>query len=308
MPTILVTGVTGCVGRAVAVAAAARGWTIRGIARSRPVAPLPGVELLTGDVRDETLIAGAVDGCDAVVHGAGWVHRIPCGERDHHELWSSIVDGARVVASACARANARLVALSTVAVLGAPATAYGRAKLAAEDVAASTAPSCVVVRPAVVYGAHDRGNVAALIRAIDRRRFAVVGRGNNRKSVVYAGNLADRLVALATARQVAGPWIAADDPAPTQAELASTIAAALGRRTPPRVPIAPLRVAAAALDGVARLRRDVPPGTWRDRVAKLAAETVFDGTPLDERLGYRPGTSLVEGVRAAVAWYRTTLY
>ena len=47
----------------------------------------------------------------------------------------------------------------------------------------------MIVRPAVVFGEGNRGNVYELLRQIMARRFVMVGSGRNRKSIAYVGNL-----------------------------------------------------------------------------------------------------------------------
>ena len=54
--------------------------------------------------------------------------------------------------------------------------------------------SLVVVRPTVVFGEGNRGNVYQLIHQIISGRFVMVGSGKNRKSIAYVGNLSAFLV------------------------------------------------------------------------------------------------------------------
>ncbi len=304
---ILVTGATGCVGRAVASAARRRGWRVRGLARQAGHgAGLDGVVLLAGDVRDAAKVRLAIAGCDAVVHLAGWVHRRPRGDRELAELRSSIVEGTRVVASAAAFARTRLVMTSSIAVFGprrtddgppAPDTPYGRAKLEAEGVARDACHATAILRPALVFGPNDRGNIARLIRLVDRRMAFVVGDGSNRKSMVHVDNLADRIIA-SLEQELTGTWVAADDPAPTQAELVRAISQALGRRSPPTVPRWPMQAVASAFDLVGRSH-------WRDRVDRLAQSTEFHGFALDQALGYAPRVVWADGIRTQVEQWKS---
>jgi nucleoside-diphosphate-sugar epimerase len=303
MRRALVTGATGCVGRAVTAALARDGWTVRGLAR----APAPGfpAELVLGDIADAAAVRAAAAGCDAVVHLASWVHRVPRGDADLADLRRSIVDGTRHVVAAAG--GARLVHASTVAVYGsfppqpadertppAPDTAYGRSKLAAEELARAH-PRAAILRIAVVYGPGDRGNLAALARAIRRRRAFIVGDGANRKSLVYADNLADRVARLC-ATDLVGTFVAADV-APTQRELMTALATTLGCRPPRALPRAPLLLAGRALDLVSGPK-------WADRVRKLGAPTEFSGARLDDALGYTARVGLEEGLRLSSSWYK----
>jgi len=295
----LVTGATGCVGRAVVAAALGAGHEVRGLARGGAPRGWPHeADVVAASVEDEAAVARATEGVDVVVHLASWVHQPLRGAGDERELRRSIVDGTRHVAAAARAVGARLIAASSIAALD--DTPYGRAKHDAETVVADLDPRAVSLRIALVYGPHDRGNVATLIRHTAAGRAVVVGRGENRKSMVAADNLADRVLLLG-ARDVAGVYVAADG-APTQAELLGAIAAALGRRPPPRIPRGLAGAAGRAVDGALQLLGR--PAVWADRVGKLARSTVHDGSPLDTRLGYRPRLSFDDGIARAVAWVR----
>ncbi|MCQ8897804.1 NAD-dependent epimerase/dehydratase family protein [Limnobacter humi] len=101
-----------------------------------------------------------------------------------------------------------IIFTSTVAVYGfarigtdesgkiAPFNDYGRTKYEAEKVFKAwqaEAPSertLVIVRPTVVFGEQNRGNVYNLLRQIASGKFVMVGNGENRKSMAYVENVA----------------------------------------------------------------------------------------------------------------------
>jgi GlcNAc-P-P-Und epimerase len=101
-----------------------------------------------------------------------------------------------------------IVFTSTVAVYGfaridtdemgqiAPFNEYGRSKYAAEQVFKnwqSEAPderTLVIIRPTVVFGEQNRGNVYNLLRQIASGKFIMIGDGKNRKSMAYVENVA----------------------------------------------------------------------------------------------------------------------
>lgn len=73
---------------------------------------------------------------------------------------------------------------------------YGNSKYEGEDVLRSwyeenpEARSLIIVRPTVVFGEGNRGNVYNLLRQISSGRFLMIGNGRNRKSMAYVGNVA----------------------------------------------------------------------------------------------------------------------
>lgn len=119
------------------------------------------------------------------------------------------VDGARNVCNYC-RANGikRIIFTSSVAVYGfAPADTdeagglnpfnlYGQTKLDAERVYQDWYEedmenrTLVIVRPTVIFGEGNRGNVYNLLKSIANKRFIMFGRGDNKKSMAYVENVA----------------------------------------------------------------------------------------------------------------------
>jgi nucleoside-diphosphate-sugar epimerase len=287
-------------------AAVDRGWRVRGLARRRPVDWSSTADFVTADVLDVERIMELASGCNAIVHLAGSAHQYTASRS---VLMRSFVEGARVVASSARTAGAQLVLVSSVAVYGTaaalvdertttrPDTPYGEAKFESEQTAISTHDATLVLRPAVVYGRYDRGNVARLIRAVSRFGPIVVGAGANRKSLLYAPHFAERIMRLLESGVRAGVWCAADSDAPTQAQLVATLAAILGRRNRAiHVPIAVAKQTAWAADLLTRSKR------WSSTVNRLTSSTVVQGQKLDELLGYRESVQLELALAQAAAW------
>jgi len=78
----------------------------------------------------------------------------------------------------------------------APFNDYGRSKYDAEQIfkvwqaEAPDERTLVIIRPTVVFGEQNRGNVYNLLRQISSGKFVMVGHGNNRKSIAYVENVA----------------------------------------------------------------------------------------------------------------------
>lgn len=119
------------------------------------------------------------------------------------------VGGAKnICAVACKKNVQTIIFTSSVAVYGfapigtdesgeiAPFNNYGRTKYEAEQIFKSwqaEAPeerTLVIIRPTVVFGEQNRGNVYNLLRQIASRKFVMVGHGENRKSMAYVENIA----------------------------------------------------------------------------------------------------------------------
>lgn len=157
------------------------------------------------DIRDYEALKAAVAG-EAIIHLAA-VHRDDV--RDRALYFDTNVSGTRnVCLVAEEKGIPRIVFTSTVAVYGfaepdigedgkiAPFNDYGTSKFEGEEVLRAwyargeATRSLTIVRPTVVFGEGNRGNVYNLLRQIHSGRFMMVGSGKNRKSMAYVGNVA----------------------------------------------------------------------------------------------------------------------
>ncbi len=119
------------------------------------------------------------------------------------------VGGAKNVCLAATENNVKtIIFTSTVAVYGfapintdesgqiAPFNDYGRSKYEAEQVYKAWQAeepdlrTLIIIRPTVVFGEQNRGNVFNLLSQIASGRFVMVGKGENRKSMAYVENIA----------------------------------------------------------------------------------------------------------------------
>jgi nucleoside-diphosphate-sugar epimerase len=77
-----------------------------------------------------------------------------------------------------------------------PFNEYGKTKLAAEKIFTgwqnenSKSRTLVIIRPTVVFGENNRGNIYKLFSQIAKRRFLIIGNGKNIKSIAYVENVA----------------------------------------------------------------------------------------------------------------------
>jgi NADH dehydrogenase len=134
-------------------------------AHAQHLLPLPTVEVIEASVHDDASLDHLLAGCDGVVNLIAILHGSPAEfERVHVTLPQRL-------AAACVRAGVRRVV--HVSALGVPddsATApshYLRTKAAGELVWRSAGLDVTVLRPSVIFGAHDRLlNLFARLQAV----------------------------------------------------------------------------------------------------------------------------------------------
>ena len=228
------------------------------------------------------LLQGSVKDCDAVVHLANIAHTAASPAELHRVNVEGTIAQAKAALAAGVR---RFVYLSSLKAAQ-PEDAYGRTKSIAEQ-ALLQLPGleAVLLRPPLVYGPRVRANFLALLRAVDRGWPLPLASIDNRRSLIYVGNLVDAILRCLGA-PLQGQAFAVSDGAPVSTpELCRALGRALGR--PVRLfPFPPA------------LLRLAPP------LARLAQSQVADDAALRAALGWRAPFSFEEGLRATAAWYR----
>ncbi len=157
MKRLLVLGGTGFVGSALCGLLAERlpGTRVVVPTRRAPkaagVQSLPNVDVMVENVHDDAALARLVAGCDAVVNLIAILHGSTAEfDRVHVAL-------PRRLAAACKTAGvARLVHVSALGVGEDPPSKYLASKTAGEAVLKASGLQLTLLRPSVIFGAHDR--------------------------------------------------------------------------------------------------------------------------------------------------------
>jgi nucleoside-diphosphate-sugar epimerase len=198
-------------------------------------------------------------------------------------------------------ANAQLVFVSSTKVHGeesqapltgqskfAPQDRYAETKVEAEEALRAIAGlRLVVLRPPLVYGPGVKANFLALMRAIDRGVPLPLAAIVNRRSLVYAGNLADAILRCAVMPQAAGRSYVVCDGAPVSTpELCRAIGEALGR------PVRLFAMPAPLLELVPGLKR-------------LTRSLDVDDRALRADLGWRAPYTFTQGLAETARWFKS---
>jgi len=197
-----------------------------------------------GDVREIETLRHTVTG-DIVINLAA-VHRD--NVRDRSEYKRTNVDGAENVALICEEKGIeKIIFTSTVAVYGFaepgtdetgainPFNDYGKTKFEAEEKLrawqAKGQNALLIVRPTVIFGEGNRGNVFNLLNQVASGKFVMIGAGKNKKSMAYIGNVASFLEACIATDQKYGLFNYVDTPDFTMNELVSHVRSVLHGKT-----------------------------------------------------------------------------
>lgn len=294
---ILVTGASGFVGRSLCPVLAQRGHEV--LAGVRGAGDSAYVRIDLGDLETGVRWPAALGSVDVIVHLAGMAHR-----RAEEETIRRInVEGTAALVKAASGRAGRIVILSSIKVHGEesgekpiaendplrPEDAYARTKLAAErllpEAARVAGMQYAILRPPLVYGPGVKANFLALMRVIEKGWPLPLSGIRNRRSLVYAGNLADAIARCAESPTAAGrTYCVSDGAALSTPDLCRAIGAALGR--PARLFALPQALLELA-----------PP------FRKLTRSLEVDDTAIRNELEWRPPFTFEAGVATTAAWY-----
>ncbi|MBN1488575.1 MAG: NAD-dependent epimerase/dehydratase family protein [Phycisphaerae bacterium] len=325
----LVTGATGLLGSHIVEQLRKRGRPVRVLVRpGSDIEWLKGqdVEFIEGDLNDKASLRRACEGAECVYHSAARV-----GDWGPWEDFVRItIEGtANLIDAATTAGVKRFVHISSISVYGhvdgeglvlderAPLGAklykwayYSRAKVAAENLVWAAHREgrirATVIRPSWLYGPRDRASIGRLVAAAREGKTKLIGAGDNRLNVVYAGNVAEAaIVAADSERAIGEAYNCSNDGVLTQEQYFNMIAAALGE--PPvkkRVPYRIAHTAALILECIGHLfKLKKPPIVTRYAVWLIGRRCFFETKKAREHLGWQPTVRYEDGIPMTVQWY-----
>ncbi|MFZ6028834.1 MAG: NAD-dependent epimerase/dehydratase family protein [Chloroflexota bacterium] len=324
----LLTGATGFIGKALALALAAAGWDVTLLARrqSRDRLPPGPFDVIEADLAEAAALAGAVGGLtvDVVVHAGAIRNRWGTPPEAYRAV---NVTATQVLLDALAGRAGRFVYVSSVGVFGRPGVLgidegfplrvastwdYHSSKAAGEraTLACKERIEAVVVRPTITYGPGDEdGMLTRLVQMVARRRFVRIGRGDNHVHLTYIDDLIDGLQLAMTHPQAPGGTFILAGPEPIRMrDLLGLVEAQTGVELPGWY--VPARLARLAGAGCESLYRFLP-GRWQppitpDKVDNLCANRSFSSARAVQRIDYRPRWGYAAGMAATYAWILQT--
>lgn len=262
------------------------------------------------DVRQPVETDKLPQGVDAIFNFAA-VHREPGHEAK--EYFETNLLGAENVCAWASRVSCPLMVFTssispygpsedkkTEKTLPVPETPYGSSKLAAEKIhlgwqSAADGRQLLIMRPGVVFGPGEGGNVTRLVRSLVNGFFVYTGNRETRKAAGYVKELCRvMLFGIDYLKQNQLPSLLLNFstyPTPSMEEIVNTICVVLGiRRKPLSIPRSLLMGSAYLISNVATLLRINQPIN-PVRVRKMFRSTNVEAVRLQE-LGYVPAYTL----------------
>jgi len=321
---VAVTGVTGCLGRALIQNLTKSGFHLRLLVlphEQHIFSYQKKAKIIVGDISSPEVLADLTKDTEIVFHLAGKVHSLPRSRADENEFYRVNTEGTRLLIKAAAKNKARrIVFYSTVGVYGEvadfhgdelspcrPLSAYANSKYMAEQLVLNSfkkeGPEGVVLRFPVVYGPFDRGNVAKLIKAIYHKLFFYFGDGNCLRSMISSKNAAEAAVRAAfELKSTSEVFCVTDGRDYTMNELVGSVHNALGiSRKPYHLPVLLADIAGRLGDLLGKWTC-VPFPIDSEKVRKLSLPLTFSCEKAKKVLGYEPVETLGKGIRREVEW------
>lgn len=325
----LVTGATGLLGSHIVEQLVRRSQPVRALVRANSDTNwLKGrpVELIEGDITDPVSLENACRGVECVYHAAAQV-----GDWGAWKQFVRVtIDGtANMLAAALAAGVKRFVHISSISTYGqvdgnglvldetAPLgqnvhhwSYYTRSKIAAEELVWQAYHHhdlpVTVIRPSWLYGPRDRVTIGRIVEMVRTGKAKILGAGDNRMNLVYAGNVAEACILAGDSPDAVGQaYNCSSDGTITQREYFDALAAALGvPRVTRRVPFRVAYGVGFVLECIGHLlRAKKPPMVTRYAVWLMGRRCFFETAKIREQLGWQPSVSYEEGLPMTVQWY-----
>ena len=322
---ILVTGATGFIGSHLTERLIEEGYSVKALARKSSGLSLLkslGVEIVYGDIRDAAAVEKAVKGCERVYHLAAATSWQRSSRQEHCAV---NVKGTGNVARAAVKASVgRFIYGSTVGVYGLiknspidehtepnPNTPYRESKLLGEEMVLSYHKRenlpVVIARLSSVIGPRSF-NWLGLFQAIARKRFRIIGSGENHTHMGYITDVVDGLRLCAETAGIEGKsYLIAGKETIKLKQLVDMIAQELEVITSSRrSPEFPFRVFCRLAAVVYRRFGFELPRAHSYEL--FITDRVLNISKAQKELGYDPKASLREGIRQTIEWYRKNGY
>ncbi|MFA6217621.1 MAG: NAD-dependent epimerase/dehydratase family protein [Candidatus Omnitrophota bacterium] len=316
----LITGATGFIGRQLAVRLISKGHIVRLLLRGKDKLPpeFDQRDIRIGDITVRESLEGMCDSIDVVFHCAGLLGGFSVPKLEYSRV--NVSGTQNVIKEAKKAAVKKFVFISSAGVIGPtgdlpahegspcfPSNDYERSKLLAERLVVESGLNYVIIRPEFVYGKEDL-HVLELFRAIQKRRFLIIGSGSSILHPTYIDDLITALT-LCLAENVKNQiYLIAGPEHVTVKEFTQSIATMVGAHLLNfKVPVWLAMILAGVNESFAHLLGREPLVTFQ-RVNFFTKSRAFNTSKSALSLLFRPRVKLQEGLIETIKFYRSRGY
>ena len=318
---VLITGGSGFIGSFLSHEMSRKGWQVRILDSndaSKGIPELTGFDCIISDILDFHAVLDAMKDVDLVIHLAAKHRFFGISEAEFYRV---NVEGTKNILNVASKAGIKnIIFYSSVAVYGdqaaptdeqtepQPGTPYGITKLEAEKLiykwsSEAGGRNALIIRPTVVFGPGNKGNIYRLIRQIDKRLYIPVGNGDNIKSVAYVENLvAATLFLLDKGFKGVEVYNYADEPHMSFKEIVNLVYRLLKRPAPKfALPAKFILIALKPVGFMAKISGITFPVS--DAIIKMNKSTHHTARKI-RATGFKQMFTLEYGMRQMIEWYK----
>ena len=311
MKSVLVTGANGFIGRNLVAFLGQKDIHVSATVRKLPCELSGVLKINECDIVQVVHWNDEIFETDAIVHLAGLAHSL---EKKASKLCREFYEvnargTAELVKRAIAAGVKHFILVSSVGAMATlsdrpldetaacqPDTPYGRSKLQAEielqRLCADSSMTWTILRPTLVYGPGNPGNMAALLKLVNQGLPLPLRAIRNRRSLLYIGNLVDvvhRCIDDPAAQNQT--FLVSDDEVVSTPDLIRQIGQAMGK--PPHLLSVPPMLLMA-------LAKSLGQG---ERIARLTGSLEVSNHHLQRTLKWSPPYSFRQGMQNTVDWF-----
>ena len=313
-----ITGASGFIGTHLARQLLQQNWQVSILRHKRDLEGLEGYQVFHGDVKDFHSLKDMFKGTDVLFHLAA---ALGASRINKKEFFAINVQGTENVLKAAADAGVeRMIHFSSPGVFGSvkenkavgedhqahPIDIYDKTKLEGERAAlrfARKGMDVVVIRPGWAYGPGDN-RTFKLIKAVAKKRFILVTKGNTQLTPVYIHDLIKGIMLCAEKSKggeifhLAGPEVL------SVKDVASIIGEAVEVRIPRfSLPLFPAKVVAWSMEkAFAFFKREAP--LTMGKLGFFIHPKPLSIQKAKKELDYSPETNFQKGMQTTISWYR----
>jgi len=281
------------------------------------------VKMYEGDITKKGFLKGTSDDVDVIFHLAAYVHKETISGEEKKQAHEVNVEGIKNLLESVGPSVKHVILCSSVSVYGntegvvidettqtKPITPYGRTKLESEEILKKWGKEKGIkttsLRLPLVYGPGNKGNIHKLIEAIDQNHFVMIGKGADKRSMVYVGNVVDAALSVVDCDSADGQvYLVTDGIDYSIRELCETIARELNKKLPSfYIPLIIAKGLAIIGDiGGFIIRKSM---LFNSQVLnKLTGSLLFSSRKIQEEIGFKPKYNLHNTMNETINWYRS---